>query len=399
MSQGFFNSTFDLARRLFGSSNPNYYTFQGVGNLAPVLINTSDKWAMYKTIPELQAVINRKAGMIASANVKVCDKDGNTIEPNDHWIFKLIDSPSPMLSWGQMMQMISINYDVTANALIYAPKRTFGSRDILLPLAFNNVDIVPHREGLKQITKDGIIKEFKVPTSARGMKETFDINEVVYFFAPDGINLYNTVSKLDALEYPLSNLVAQYKKRNVILSNMFSLGILSAENGNGITSVALDSEDIKEIREDIKKRHQDEIIMTDKPMKFQPMSYPTKDMMLFEEMTADKAAIIDAFGLNQNMFAAWDGKGGTFANVENGVKQAYNSTIIPQTEFFYDEITKQIGLDNDNIYLVPNFDHISELQIDEASRATALNLRAQALEKITLQITLSEDEKRALLML
>ena len=120
--------------------------------------------------------------------------------------------------------------------------------------------------------------------------------------------------------------------------------------------------------------------------------------MLFEEMTADKLAIIDAFGLNQHMFGQGEGgKGSTFSNVEMGERQAYNSTIIPATEILYDELTKQMKLDQQGMYLVPDFSHISVLKQDETRSADALLKRASAVEKISGIVDLTDEEKRNLL--
>lgn len=379
-----------------GQTNRNYYTLQGIGDTTPTLINTSNKWDLYNDIPELQAVINRKAKMIASANPIVCDKDGNKIDPNGHWIFNLINRPTPMLSWGNMIYMTSVNYNVTGNALIYAPKRTMGTRSLLVPIAYNNVQIQPNKKGYEQLERSGVIESFKIPVDNKGTFEEYKTDNVIYLFEPDGINLYNVKSKLDSLGYPLSNLMKQYEKRNVLLKNMFSLGMITIENKDGISALPVDSDDIQAMRDDIKARHKNEIIITDKPLKWNPMSFPTKDLMLFEEMTADKVAIIDAYGLNQNMFGSAMDKGSTFSNVEGGERQAYNSTILPETEFLYDEMTVQMGLDKENLFLKPDFSHISVLQKDESQHASAFKTRAEAVEKIRTMIELTEEEIRSL---
>ena len=210
--------------------------------------------------------------------------------------------------------------------------------------------------------------------------------------------MFNSRSKIDALKMPLSNLQKQYEKRNVLLRNMFSLGILSSDNKDGISSLPLEDEDIKKIRKDMKARNEGEVIITDKPIKFEPMTFPVKDLMLFEEMTADKLAIIDAYGLNQHMFGQGEGgKGSTFSNVEMGERQAYNSTIIPTTEILYDEFTKQMKLHEEGMYLVPDFSHISVLKEDQTRSAEAMFKRASAVEKISNITPLSDQEKRDLL--
>lgn len=384
-------------RGLLGWSNPNYYTTQQIGVVSPVWVSTTDKFALYYEIPELHAVINRYAKMIASANPIIVNDKGEIQKTNGNTIFKLIDRPSAMQSWGTMMYMIAVNKCVTNNALIYAPKGSFGALQ-LLPLAFNNVKIVPTGKNLISADLGSFIEKFQIPTSVVDSYKDFYPQDVVYLTEPDGINLFNTKSKIDTLKYPLSNLKKQYEKRNVLLANMFSLGILSSDNGDGISSVPLQPQDIVQMRKDMKQRHDGEIIITDKTLKFNPMTFPTKDLMLFEEMTADKLAIIDEYGLNQHMFGQGEGgKGSTFSNVEMGERQAYNSTIIPDTEIIYDELTKQLGLDREGLYLVPDFSHISVLKDDEKTNAESLLKRAEAVSKINELTPLSTEEMRKLL--
>lgn len=384
-------------RGLLGWSNPNYYTTQQIGVVSPVWVSTTDKFALYYEIPELHAVINRYAKMVASANPILVNDKGEVQKNNGNSIFKLIDRPSAMQSWGTMMYMVAVNKCVTNNALIYAPKGTFGALQ-LLPLAFNNVKIVPTGKTLISAETGSFIEKFQIPTSVVDSYQDFSPEEVIYLTEPDGINLFNTKSKIDSLKYPLSNLKKQYEKRNVLLVNLFSLGILSSENKDGISAMPLEPKDIKQMRDDMKRRHDGEIIITDKSVKFDPMTFPTKDLMLFEEMTADKLAIIDEFGLNQHMFGQGEGgKGSTFSNVEMGERQAYNSTIIPDTEIIYDEFTKQLGLDREGLYLVPDFSHVSVLKADEKYTAEAMAKRAEAVAKINELTPLSQDEMRKLL--
>jgi len=382
---------------LLGWSNPNYYTTQQIGVVSPVWVSTTDKFALYYEIPELHAVINRYAKMVASANPMIVNDKGERIEPNGNNIFGLIDRPNAMQSWGTMIYMTAVNKCVTNNALIYAPMGSFGAKQ-MLPLSFNNVKIVPTGKNLISVDMGSFIEKFQIPTSVVDTYKDFYPQDVIYLTEPDGINLFNTKSKIDSLRYPISNLKKQYEKRNVLLANLFSLGILSSDNKDGISAMPLEPKDIKQIREDLKARHSGEIVVTDKPLKFDPMTFPTKDLMLFEEMTADKIAIIDEYGLNQHMFGQGEGgKGSTFSNVEMGERQAYNSTIIPDTQIMYDEFTKQLGLDKQGMYLVPDFSHISVLKADEKKDAESLLKRAEAVSKINELTPLNTEEMRKLL--
>ena len=369
--------------RLLGFYNgiDNYYTFQSVGDTTPEWVDTTDKFLIYQEIPELQSVINRYANMVASAKPIIKDSKGVIVDPNNTPYFKLLSRPNPMQSWSDFIFFMAVNRCVTNN-MIALPNKGMIELKSVTPIAFNNVKIVPTGKSYKQFEKSGIIKEFRIPLDQTNKFETFKTEEVLYISIPDGINLFNSKSKIEALRYPLSNIAKTYEKRNVILRNMFALGILSSENNDGISSIPLDTDEAEQMRNDLMNRNKGKVIITDKNMKWSPMSYPTKDLMLFEEMTADKAAIIDAYGLNVNMFSPIDNQGQTYSNVEMGEKQAYRSTIIPDTEALYAEIGRQLGFLNDGYYLLPDFSHIDVLSENKNQEADTLLKNTQAISNL-----------------
>lgn len=394
---------FNAANRFWASDrnyqHSRYSTTELIGNPTPVWVDTSNLWLLYGEIGELKSVINRYSNMVASAHPTLCDADGEPMDLPNHWMTQLLNRPNSLQSWNSMILMTSINKCVTANALIFSPAGSMGNRQNLTPLAYNDVQIKATGASLRQTAIDGIIEEFKVKKDAYGAYEIFKPSEIVYLNDVDGINLFDTTSRIVGLRDPLSNIAAGYRKRNVLLTNLFSLGILTGKaNSDGVSAIPLDPEDAEKMREDMKKRHEGQVIVTDKDFKFEAMSFPVKELQLFEEMTEDKLAIIDAYGLNQHMFTqGTTSRGSTFSNVEMGERQAYNSTIIPDTVLMYKEIGFQLGLEKEGIYLKPSFEHISVLKADETKSAEAMFKRAQAVEKMSEQVTLSDEERRALL--
>jgi hypothetical protein len=118
--------------------------------------------------------------------------------------------------------------------------------------------------------------------------------------------------------------------------------------------------------------------------------------MLFEEIDADKMAIVDIFGMSIHLFAR--DSGSTFNNVQNGIKQTYQDTIIPESEQMYAAITQQFNLDEQGLALKVDFSHIHVLQEDQQQKAQALNTRADAVNKIiNAGVVLTDDEKRLIL--
>ena len=135
-------------------------------------------------------------------------------------------------------------------------------------------------------------------------------------------------------------------------------------------------EEKREIQRDWFNRSKDEVIITESQVNWQSMSYPTRDLMLFEELTADKMAIIDAYGMNANLFSSE--KGSTFSNVKDSIRMVYTDTIIPETQQMYDSICHQLGLDKEGIRIEACFDHLPVLQADELAEYQALTEKVTA---------------------
>jgi hypothetical protein len=117
-------------------------------------------------------------------------------------------------------------------------------------------------------------------------------------------------------------------------------------------------------------------MITESNVSWNPMSYPTRDLLLFEELTADVIAIIDTYGMNYNLFSS--DKGSTFSNVRDSLKMVYQDTIIPETQAMYDSIMHQFGLSQQGYYLEACFDHVPVLQEDEMQKSQAQKIEVDS---------------------
>ena len=363
------------------------------GNTKPTWIDTDKPYELYLQIPELRTVINKRAIMMSSGKPLVCDLEGNPIE--NHWVKELINQPNPTQSWADVIYSLSVNDGLFNNSFAYCPKRSFDIRNLLLPLPSNQIKVVGTGKYLDQIDTDGLIKEFEFWYDTQ-KKDIIQVEDMIYLNTPDGINLLNPTNRIDTLKYPLSNIMAQYNKRNVILENMGAIGILSSKKSDMGGALPMTPEEKDEIQKDWVSRNKDKLVITESDVNWTPMSYPTKDLMLFEELTEDKMAIIDAYGLSYYLFS--QSNGATFTNVKEGMRMSYQDTIIPETNQMYATMSQQLGLIDEGIYIKPDFSHIAVLQDDLNAEASAMNLRADAVNKIiNAGVELDEDEKRSLL--
>tara|TARA_R110000772_G_scaffold88986_1_gene184631 strand:- start:943 stop:2163 length:1221 start_codon:yes stop_codon:yes gene_type:complete len=361
----------------------------------PIWIDTHNAYLHYLEIPELRTVINKRADMMASAIPMLVNDAGEVVE--NHWVLDLIKNPNPTQSWHDVIFSLSVNDSLYSNAFAYAPKRSFDVVNLLVPLPSDKVVINTTGKRLKQMDIEGLIQDYEFHYDDANV-DTLQIDEVIYLTTPDGLNIISPNSRMEALKYPLSNIRASYSKRNVLLENIGAIGILSAQKGDMGGAIPMTPEEKTDIQRDWYRRSKDELIITEADVSWQPMSFPTKDLMLYEELTADKMAIVDIFGLNSYVFS--QEKGATFSNVKEGLKMAYTSAIIPDTEAMYDALTEQLGLEAEGLRLVPDFSHIHVLAHDENLTAQALDTRASALLKIQQSgVVLTEEEMKAIINL
>jgi len=392
--ESFFGINYGRQNRFINQANQLLpYSNQIWGVKKAVWIDTNNAWEWFMTIPELRAVIDKRASMMASNEVRMYDANGE--EVFNHWFLDMVNKPNPVQSWADVVYSLSVNDALYSNAFGYSPVRSFDIRNMFVPLPSNKVQIMTSGKKLRQMDVDGLIDGYRFEYDNNEF-ESLELKDVIYLATNDGMNLIKPTSRIDALKYPLSNIKAQYNKRNVLLENIGAIGILSAQNSDMGGAIPMTPEEKRSIQRDWYNRSKDEVIITESQVNWQSMSYPTRDLMLFEELNADKIAIIDAYGMNVNLFSSE--KGTTFTNVRDSVRMVYTDTIIPETQQMYDTMAHQMGLAQQGYKIVADFTHLPVLQDDEQMKAQSLNTKADAINKIIQAgVLLSDEEKRAIL--
>ena len=361
------------------------------GKKEAVWVDTNNAWRLFIEIPELRSVIDKRASMMSSNHPCLYDMNGDKVE--SHWLMDLFKDPNAMQSWSDVVYSLSVQDALYSNAFAYCPKRSFDIRNLMVPLPANKIEIQLSGKKLQAMDSEDMVTRFCFEYDDDS-KEIIDWTDMIYLTTDDGMNLVKPISRIDSLKYPLSNIKAQYHKRNVLLENIGSIGILTTSQNDMGGAIPMTPEEKRQIQQDWFKRSKDELIITESNVDWKPMSYPTRDLMLFEELTADKMAIIDTYGLNANLFSSE--RGTTFTNVRDSIRLVYTDTIIPETQSMYDSMMKQWGL-SDEYYLKADFSHLPALQEDEGEKADVQKTKAETLEKIAgLGVELTEEEIRIL---
>ena len=108
------------------------------------------------------------------------------------------------------------------------------------------------------------------------------------------------------------------------------------------------------------------------------MSFPTKELQLFEEVEDDMRVILDTYGLNDNLFSKI--KGSTFNNVDATLKRVYQDTIIPNANIDSEQIGKQSDMLSDGEVLKMDYSHLPFLREDEESKAGIRKTNLESLQ-------------------
>ena len=110
-----------------------------LGKKDAVWIDTNNAWELYITIPELRAVIEKRASMMSSNIPCLYDKNGDKVE--QHWLLDMIHHPNAIQSWSDVVFSIGVQDALYSNTFCYSPERIGGLRNLFVPLPTNKVKI------------------------------------------------------------------------------------------------------------------------------------------------------------------------------------------------------------------------------------------------------------------
>lgn len=363
---------------------------------------TENLYEIYMTTPQLYAVIQRRGYLLASGQWKHYNKDGEEIE-NSPFV-ELLENPNPLLNGNDFIRQWNENKCVFGNNYEYILKG-FSTQEV--PSGLSNLD--PSRMRIKTTGKtykqtkiEDIISKYELLSSDGGILDQFDPKEINHMRIVNGTNIIQGDTPFRPLFRPISNIRAAYSFRNVIMNKKGALGILSNSQKDSVGGIPVTPQERQRIEKEYQQQYgiddkQMQVIITNSSLDWKPMSYPTKDLMLFEEVDADTRVIIDAYGLNDNIFSRE--KGSTFTNLAEGLKQAYQETIIPEAEELAMNRSKLFGLVEKGEFLHLDYSHIPVLQSDKNKEADILDKKVKAIKTLSETGLYSADEIKELIQL
>lgn len=341
----------------------------------------------YEKCSPVTAIINRKAQAYINGKTWVLNSRGKEATSEEAKKLRaLFKRPNPLQSWKQFEAQGYI-YQQLFGYNIVLPIKPVGFKDNIDATSLWNippfmVDIEETNKLFYQSDTKGIIKQ--IVLKYKGTRTILNVEDIYIMkdIVPSFCSLVIPNSRIHALEMPINNIIGAYESRNVLINYRGALGLLSFDRGGGeYGALPITQQEKDDLQQDFRryglKQHQWQLIITSASLKWQQMGFPTKDLMLFEEIEDDIMRICDGYNYPYELMSS--GKGVTFSNKKEAKQLLYQDAIIPEAESMYEQWDQFFDTERFNLKLDKDYSHIPVLQVDKVQEAAARKTLNEAL--------------------
>lgn len=344
----------------------------------PVIIDQNDLEKSYLDCPHLRAVIDKRGEFLANGQWKCVDVNDEKKEYPDDAGLKLLKKPNVFQSGEDFLKDYLYFKDVYANSFIY---KNAGS-SLAVPRALWNLpsewmELKLSNKFFDQVAIEEIIKEFRMCYGTYVRK--YETRDIIYKPERFSFSKGKGVSKIPTLQLPISNIIAALKTRNIIIVNKGQIGFMSSEGKDVAGVLPMKSNQ----REGIEKQFEEDtnlysekpkIKVVTTPARWNPMSFPMKDLALFEEIEDDFSTICSNYGVMRDVFPSI--KGATFENQKEAKKGTYTDTIQPEADALAEMMTEHLQPGPGKKYIL-DYSWMPIMQADKQKEETADKTKAE----------------------
>lgn len=349
-------------------------------------------WA-YRYCSPLASVIDRLAEADTNGILEFLNEDGSTVKnvskiPLLSRIKKLMLRPNPTQTWHEfnaeqdvvcrihgycpVLPIIPVGQDASYATMLWNldPKK-------VKPIANTNFDMFIEENAYK-------IKEWVAVING----ETLTFNNTDIFVVRDGFisdldeKLGLPISKVQGLDYFVSNICAAAEADNVLLKKKGPLGVFSYDQKPDMAGLLpMDNDEKNEIQADLAKYgltwDKLQYVISKVPLRWNAMSFNIRDLMTKETIRQAIDGICDRFGYPAELMS---GKNATYENRSSAEKFLYQNNIIPFSLRKMEIYNIFFGLSKTQYKLYMDYNHLPVLQEDILQAGQASKAEAQALE-------------------
>lgn len=381
----------------------------GFSSISAILTNTSTPaeqiQAFYKC-PALNSIISKKIRYHLNGKYYFLDNNGKeVVNPYSIYLKKLFEKPNCLQTWLEFESQAKMYIQIFGECFIlplYPVGFTGNKKSIDSLYVIPNWIVTSVKTGkhFSQSDINNIIDYYQIGNVVENVTvKPSDIINIkdFYYSKEDTIDSY---SRMVTLQDPISNIIAAYEARNVLISKKGAIGILSEDNKDPMDRAIGDSSERDRVQSAFAKygltKDTYQVIVTNANLKWQSMTFPTKDLMLFEEIEDSTRAIAEVYELPHELTGFKSG-----ASLSNGGDKReaklgfYQDTIIPESESFYLALTNWFETEKLGKFTIKVFyDHLYIFKKDIKLKADAVSVISNGLEKLYLNQFVTREEVR-----
>lgn len=347
-------------------------------------VDRDDIRTAYNDCPPLQAVIDRGARMFANGEWKCVDANDPEKEFPDDEGLRLLKNPNPEQRNGEKFLMSYwINKMLFANIFIRKIQgSTLALPKVLRVLPSDIMEIELTKRFYDQVDLSAMFKGYAMNVGNDKVK--YDIRDIIYDADNFSFEEGRGISKVPNLTFPINNIIAAYKTRNILTVNKGLLGFISPEAKDGIgTILPFQLKEKEAVEKDFEEKSNlysgnPKVKIASQPVRWNQMGSNTRELMLFEEVEEDWIAICAAFDMPKELFL----KDATFENKREAKKSAYQDAIIPVADGLGTLMTNELGADQRGRKYILNYDWLPVFQEDEEKTQRAERIKVERLSRL-----------------
>jgi HK97 family phage portal protein len=349
---------------------------------------------LFHEIAEIQFPVRCIVERALNAEFHLRKYDTDDIVWSNKSINRLVTRPNETDDFYGFLSKAIACYLVTGNAFIYSltPGLVSGNTErwkwtdsyYVLPPDKTTVVYQSRQKLFRGAGINEIVKSYKVSTGTDSME--FSPENVLNIrdlnLRLDG-NTMEGRSRLDALKYPISNIMAAYEARNAIFVKRGALGMIVSRKTDEAGSSPLREKEKKQIRDSYRKYgvtgDRETIAISDVPVDFISFGVSIREMEAFRETLEDAKVIAGAFGVPDPLIPG--NNQSTYNNVSTVEKAIYQNTVIPLTNRIIEALNSWIGLnrkwEKGGMYLEADFSKIPCLQENRKFDAEVRRIKSE----------------------
>ncbi len=359
-----------IFRRALNVTKRPFFNYSLLNSKNPVTVDTEQLMDVYFSCPQWATVINRKAEMLSNGVLKARKISDKKKEVTDHWAVKFLRSPNPVQSFESFTYQYSVYFDIYSNAFTYRNQPFDNPKS--KPAALWNlppelIQVVPTGKWLDQTKIEGIVEKYEMYGVSGTVVKPFTTSQVIHLHKGISKSNLKSESKAIALQMHIANCIGALKTRNIFIY-YGPKQIISNDSQDKYGVQKMDEKERKKVESQFNKEDygiddsQSHTIISSAALKVDKLSYPTKELMLFEECEEGFQAFCGAYGMKRDLFPST--AGATYENQTEAEKSTYYGSISQAAATYCAYLGKLLNLEDEDIELYLDYSHLPVMQND-----------------------------------